>query len=248
MNGSKPQTAELLSQLIAKLQDLHDQIECVVCPATPYLDCAHSIIQSSSSKTTLQLGAQNIATEAITAFTGETSPQMLREFDCTYVIIGHSERRSLLHESDKLIARKVDVALSHGLRPILCVGETKEQQDAGHGFAVVATQLETVLGDVCAAEFKDAVIAYEPVWAIGTGLTATPDHAQSMHAHIRKLLADYDASMADQIRIIYGGSVNSGNVAELLQQPDIDGCLVGGASLKAQEFSDICHVAMGIAQ
>lgn len=245
MNGSKPQTAELLKQLVSNLQDLTTQIECVVCPASIYLDYAHAIITESSNKTAIQLGAQNIATNPVTAFTGEISPAMLREFGCTYVIIGHSERRKLLHESNQLIALRVAVALESGLKPILCVGETQEQQQAGQGFAVVAEQIESVLDEACISEYKDAVIAYEPVWAIGTGLTATPEQAQSMHAHIRHLLARYDEDIAAKIRIIYGGSVNSANAAELLQQADIDGCLVGGASLKAQEFSDICHIAMG---
>lgn len=244
MNGSKPQTAELLKQLIINMHDLTTQIECVVCPASIYLDYAHSIIESSN-KTSIQLGAQNIATNQVTAFTGEISPPMLREFGCTYVIIGHSERRKLLHESNQLIALRVGVALESGLKPILCVGETQEQQQAGQGFAVVAEQIQSVLDDVCIDEYKDAVIAYEPVWAIGTGLTATPEQAQSMHAHIRHLLSRYDEDIAAKIRIIYGGSVTSANAAALLQQADIDGCLVGGASLKAQEFSDICHIAMG---
>jgi triosephosphate isomerase len=248
MNGSKAQTTELLQQLLPKLGDLHAQIDCVVCPPSVYLDTAHHLIQSSNTVSAMQLGAQNVASELVTAFTGEISPAMLREFGCTYVIIGHSERRKMLHESDELIARKVDVALESGLWPILCVGETKEQQEAGHGFAVVAKQLRTVLDDVCITEFKHAVIAYEPVWAIGTGLSATPGQAQSMHAHIRNLLAEYDPEIAAAIRIIYGGSVNSANAAALLQQADIDGSLVGGASLKAQEFSDICHIAMGIAK
>ncbi|HSX20079.1 MAG TPA: triose-phosphate isomerase [Gammaproteobacteria bacterium] len=246
MNGNKKQAVELVQQLLANLTDLQQQIECVVCPPSVYLDCTHQVIQSSNTKIPLQLGAQNVATNPVTAFTGEISPAMLHEFGCTYVIIGHSERRKLLHESNELIARRVDVALDNSLRPILCLGETQEQQEAGRGFATVADQLQAVLDDVCISEFKNAVIAYEPVWAIGTGLTATPEQAQSMHVHIRKLIAEYDADIADNIRIIYGGSVTSANAVQLLQQPDIDGCLVGGASLKAQEFSEICHTAIGV--
>lgn len=248
MNGSKLQTAELLQQLLPKLQDLGSQIDCVVCPASVYLDYAHEIIHSANVSSPVQLGAQNIASDLVTAFTGEISPEMLREFGCTYVIIGHSERRRMLHETNNLVARRVDVALESSLHPILCVGETRQEQEEGQGFAVVANQLQAVLNDVCITEFRDAVIAYEPVWAIGTGLTATPEQAQSMHAHIRHLIAKYDPEIAQQIRIIYGGSVTSANAAELLQQNDIDGSLVGGASLKAQEFSDICHIAMGIAK
>lgn len=244
MNGSKLQAQELLSALYDNLADLKN-VDCVVCPASPYLDYVSSIIKSSN-KQTIELGAQNITPKNIPAFTGEISPAMLGEFGANYVIIGHSERRKLLHETDFLVAEKVDVALDAGLVPILCVGETQEEQAAGVGFAVVARQLEAVLGDVCIDELSRAVIAYEPVWAIGTGLSATPEQAQSMHAHIRKLIANYDVTIAEKIRIIYGGSVNSANATQLLEQPDIDGCLVGGASLKHQDFSDICHIAMGI--
>lgn len=244
MNGSKAQTAELLSAIIENLHDLRAQVDCLVCPASPYLDYASSIIKASNTE--VQLGAQNIASQAINAFTGEISPEMLREFACSYVIIGHSERRKFLHESNQLLAQKVDVALDAKLKPILCVGETREEQATGMGFAVVASQLQAVLDDICVSELEHAAIAYEPVWAIGTGLSATAEQAQSMHAHIRKLIAEYDANIAANIRIIYGGSVNGANAAQLLLQPDIDGCLIGGASLKAQEFSDICHIAMGI--
>lgn len=244
MHGSREQAVTLLEPLITNLQDLDHQIDCVVCPASPYLDCVSNIIELSNTK--IQLGAQNIASETITAYTGEISPDMLREFGCSYVIIGHSERRNLLHESNELIAKKMSVALESGLRPILCVGETKEEQEAGFGFAAVAKQIQFVLDELCIDELKHAVIAYEPVWAIGTGLSATPKQAQDMHAHIRSLLAEYDQDIANKVQILYGGSVNSKNIEELLRQKDIDGCLVGGASLKAQEFSDICHIAMGI--
>lgn len=245
MNGSKVQAQELLAGLYDNLADQTGQIDCVVCPAAPYLDVVSAIIKSYDKKT-IELGAQNITSQNIAAYTGEISPMMLGEFGVKYVIIGHSERRKLLHETDFLVAEKVDVTLDAKLVPILCVGETQEEQAAGFGFAVVARQLQAVLGDVCVAELSEAVIAYEPVWAIGTGLSATPEQAQNMHAHIRKLIAEYDVAIAEKIRIIYGGSVNSANAKQLLEQPDIDGCLVGGASLKHQEFSDICHIAMGI--
>lgn len=235
MNGNKPQVADLLKNLTAMLRDLSPNVECVVCPPNVYIDQASSLIKA----TNIGVGAQNVACSQITAFTGEISPTMLREFDCEYVIIGHSERRALLGETDELVARKFAVALEGGVAPILCVGETQEQQLAGRSFEVVTRQLQAVIAVVGMAAFKNTVIAYEPVWAIGTGLTATPTQAQQMHRHIRELI-DVD------IRIVYGGSVNSANAAALFAEPDIDGGLIGGASLKAQDFSDICHIAMGM--
>lgn len=242
MNGSKVITNDLLQQLKIKLSDGGQQIEAVVCPPSVYLSLAQEVIQGSN----IELGAQNIASSPVTSFTGEISPEMLREFGCDYVIIGHSERRTILAESDDLIAHKFKVALAGGLRPILCVGETQEQQGAGLGFAVVASQLQAVIDKLGISAFKDAVIAYEPVWAIGTGLTATPEQAQQMHEQIRHKIAAHDPDIAAAIRIVYGGSVNAGNAASLFKEADIDGGLIGGAALKAQEFSDICHIAMGM--
>jgi triosephosphate isomerase len=235
MNGSKPQVTSLLQSLTTMLQDLTPSVESVVCPPNIYIDQAAQLVKS----TNIEIGAQNVACSQITAFTGEISPVMLREFSCKYVIIGHSERRTLLAETDELVARKFAVALEGGVTPILCVGETQEQQLAGQSFEVVTRQLQAVMAVVGMAAFKNTVIAYEPVWAIGTGLTATPAQAQQMHQHIRSLV---DA----EIRIVYGGSVNSANAAALFAQADIDGGLIGGASLKAQDFSDICHIAMGM--
>jgi triosephosphate isomerase len=235
MNGSKPQVADLLKNLTTMLRDLSPNVESVVCPPNIYIDQVSSLVKS----TNIEIGAQNVACSQITAFTGEISPVMLREFSCKYVIIGHSERRALLGETDELVARKFAVALEGGITPILCVGETQEQQLAGQSFEVVMRQLQAVIAVVGMAAFNNTVIAYEPVWAIGTGLTATPAQAQQMHQHIRSLI---DA----EIRIVYGGSVNSSNAAALFAEPDIDGGLIGGASLKAQDFSDICHIAMGM--
>lgn len=235
MNGSKPQATELLQSLTIKLHDLDSSVESVVCPPSIYLDQVSQLVES----TNIETGAQNLASSQIPAFTGEISTIMLREFGCKYVIIGHSERRALLGESDELIARKFDVALKGGITPILCVGETQEQQLAGQSFAVVTRQLQVVIDHVGVDAFSNTVVAYEPVWAIGTGLTATPAQAQQMHQHIRSLIAA-------KIRIVYGGSVNSANAAALFAEPDIDGGLIGGASLKAQDFSDICHIAMGM--
>lgn len=237
MNGSKLQVNDLLQQLTMLLKDIDSGVESVVCPPNVYLDQAQKIINS----TNIEIGAQNIACSQIAAFTGEISPIMLREFGCKYVIIGHSERRALLGESDELIARKFSVALEGGVTPILCVGETQQQQLAGQGYDVVTSQLQVIIDKLGVQAFNNAVIAYEPVWAIGTGLTATPQQAQQMHRHIRALISA-------PVKILYGGSVNSANAAALFAEPDIDGGLIGGASLKAQDFSDICHIAMGMAK
>lgn len=233
MNGSKSMIKDLLGQLLPKLAELNDATECVICPPYVYLNF---VAESLSSGTQIKIGAQNLASATTPAYTGEISPVMLREFGCDYVIIGHSERRTLLNESDELIAHKFAVAVQGGLRPILCVGETRVQQEVGQGQEIVTRQLQAVLNFAGTAAFKDAVIAYEPVWAIGTGLTATPEQAQAMHAHIRSLVPA-------ATRILYGGSVNSSNAASLFSMPDIDGGLIGGASLKAQDFFDICYAA-----
>ncbi len=246
MNGSRTMVASLLQDLILKLADMPADLDCVICPPSLYLEQVNNIIQNSNYEKLIQLGAQNSASSAATAFTGEISPVMLREFACTYVIIGHSERRQLLQETDALVAAKFQLAKQSGLRPILCVGETQAENAAGQGFAVVARQLHAVVQHVGVQSFSDAVIAYEPVWAIGTGLTATPEQAQAMHAQIRGSLAALDKNIAANIRIIYGGSVSSSNAAALFAQADIDGGLIGGASLKAQDFSGICHAAMSM--
>ncbi len=235
MNGSKSQVTSLLQSLIGMLGDLDPNVESVVCPPNIYLSQAFDMVESSN----ISIGAQNIACSQVTAFTGEISSVMLREFGCKYVIIGHSERRALLDESDELIAKKFAVAIEGGLTPILCVGETQEQQAAGQSFEIVTRQLQAVISRLGMDAFSNTVIAYEPVWAIGTGLTATPGQAQQMHRHIRSLIKA-------EIKILYGGSVNSVNTASLFAEPDIDGGLIGGASLKAQDFSDICHIAMGL--
>lgn len=246
MNGSEAQISTLLQQLMPKLRDLRQQVDCVLCPPSIYMYHVHEVIKLSNMQNEVQLGAQNVASSVNPAFTGEISPAMLREFGCSYVIIGHSERRMLLLESDDLVASKFQLSAENSLTPILCVGETKEQQVVGDSFKIVANQIRAVIAKVGIAAFASAVIAYEPIWAIGTGLTATPEQAQDMHAYIRSVLAEYDTDIAVTSRIIYGGSVNSTNAVGLLQQADIDGSLVGGAALKAQDFSEICHIAMGM--
>lgn len=230
MNLNRKQVVELLVRLKTMLYDIHDAIEVVVCPPSVYLDLARMETKLSN----LKLGAQNVAQTSETAFTGEVSATMLSEFGCKYVIIGHSERRSLLGETDEQIANKLELARLADITPILCVGE-----QADEGFGVIAKQIEAVMKRVGEESMAEAVIAYEPVWAIGTGNTPTPDQIQDTHARIKELLPK-------KLKVLYGGSVKSSNAKEILEQPDVDGCLIGGASLKAQEFSDICHIAMGI--
>jgi len=239
MNGSRAQIQLLVQDLQSNLAQLSSDIECLVCPPSIYIDQVSQALKSSI----IQIGGQNCSEIAIAAFTGEISPAMLRDFGCNYVIIGHSERRLLLGETDDVIAAKFRVAQGAGLKPILCVGETKEQMQSGQSFLVVARQLQTVLTEVGINAFANAVVAYEPVWAIGTGLTATPEQAQNMHQQIREKFSNLSLDIAAKLRIIYGGSVTSGNARALFEQQDIDGGLIGGASLKARDFSDICHAA-----
>jgi len=188
------------------------------------------------------LGAQNLYPEAQGAFTGEVSPPMLVDIGCRYVIIGHSERRQYFGESDAFVNRKLRAALAHGLRPIVCVGESKPQRDAGQAEPIVTAQVRAALLEVPPDQMANVVIAYEPIWAIGTGDTATPADAQAMHAAIRATLAElYGSEIAATVRIQYGGSVKPDNIDELMAQPDIDGALVGGASLQAASFLRIIH-------
>lgn len=223
---------ELVEALLRDLGDTHDR-EVLVCPPYTALHALSSLLQ----ETPIMLGAQDVFYEAQGAFTGAIAPGMLKDVGCQYAIVGHSERRQIFGESDELINRKLRAALAAGLRPILCVGEIKPQRDAGQAESVVVGQVKAGLAGVSASELLNTVIAYEPVWAIGTGDTATPADAQAMHATIRGTLAElYDQATADQIRIQYGGSVKPDNVDELMSQPDIDGALVGGASLKADSF------------
>jgi len=189
------------------------------------------------------LGAQSLCAEAQGAFTGEVSGTMLRDVGCRYVLVGHSERRQLFGEHDALVARKFMAAQAHGLTPVLCVGETLEEREAGRTGDVVSRQLEAVLAVSGIAAFDRAVVAYEPVWAIGTGRNATPEQAQDVHASIRGQLSALDAIIGGSVRILYGGSVKASNARELFAMADIDGGLVGGASLKAEEFAQICAAA-----
>jgi triosephosphate isomerase (TIM) len=226
------EAVDLVEALLRDLGDTGDR-EVLVCPPFTALHALSPLLQ----ETPIGLGAQDVHYELQGAFTGAISPLMLKDVGCRYVLIGHSERRQLFGEDDALINRKLRTALANDLRPILCVGETKPQRDAGEAERVVVGQVRAGLAGVAAAALQHVVIAYEPVWAIGTGDTATPDDAQAMHATIRQIVAElYDQTSADQLRIQYGGSVKPDNVDELMSQPDIDGALVGGASLKADSF------------
>ena len=235
MNTSSASSAALAGELV-KLMGTVQEVDVAVCPPLVYLPAVGKALAGSR----IALGAQNMFYENDGAFTGEVSGAMLQDVGCRYVILGHSERRHVIGESDELINRKVLKALSDGLLPIFCVGELLEERKANRTLDVVRRQVKVGLEGVGRAEVAKVTIAYEPVWAIGTGLTATPQQAQEVHAMVRQLLAEmYDPPTADALRIQYGGSVKASNAAELLRQSDIDGALVGGASLKATEFHGI---------
>jgi triosephosphate isomerase len=235
MNGSRDSNAALLNALVASLGD-GCKTDVLVCPPSVYLQQAGELLKNSS----LMLGAQNMHAAQLGAFTGEISAPMLKDLGCTHVIVGHSERREIFQESDAFIADKFAAALANGVKPVLCVGETQAQREAGETEAIVLMQLKAIMQKAGTEAFADAMIAYEPVWAIGTGLTATPEQAQEVHALIRGTLARQNVEVANAIRILYGGSVKASNAKELFAQPDIDGALVGGASLVAEDFLAIC--------
>ncbi|MBT8420400.1 MAG: triose-phosphate isomerase [Gammaproteobacteria bacterium] len=235
MNGSKESAKSLIEGIKAGL-DRVKTTEMAICPPFIYIPTVAAMLEG----TTIALGAQNLAKEDPGAFTGEVAAPMLKDFGCTYVIVGHSERRAYYGETDALVAQKFVRAQQEGLVPIVCVGELLEEREAGKMEQVVARQIDAVLSAAGASALENAVIAYEPVWAIGTGKTATPDQAQEVHAFIRARIADKDAGIAEKVRIQYGGSVNAGNAAELFAMPDIDGGLIGGAALKIEDFLTIC--------
>ncbi|HEX7011923.1 MAG TPA: triose-phosphate isomerase [Steroidobacteraceae bacterium] len=238
MHGSRAENAELVEGLLLGLPG-EPPADLVICPPFVYLWEIGRLIKSSS----LALGAQSTCAEPVGAFTGEVSASMLKDVGCQYVIVGHSERRSLYMENDALVARKFLAAQSQELIPILCVGETLEERERGLTKQVVSRQVTAVLDLAGVAAFARAVIAYEPVWAIGTGKNATPEQAQEVHAHIRAEIAARDANIAAGVRVLYGGSVKAANAREIFAMPDVDGGLIGGASLKAEEFLKICAAA-----
>lgn len=238
LNGSKTMVNELIAGLRNQLSSV-EGCGVAIAPPVMYLDLA----KHAASGSHIVPGAQNVDVNLSGAFTGEVSADMLKDIGAKYIIIGHSERRTYHKESDELIAKKFEVLKAAGLIPVLCIGETEAENEAGKTEEVCARQLDAVLKTQGAEAFNGVVIAYEPVWAIGTGKSATPAQAQTVHKFIRDHIAKQDANVAAQVIIQYGGSVNDKNAAELFAQPDIDGALVGGASLKADAFAAIVKAA-----
>ncbi len=238
MHGSRAENAALLDALLHG-QQADATADVLVCPPSVYLWEAARLLKS----TNIALGAQSVCAESIGAFTGEVSASMLKDVGCQYALVGHSERRAIYKEDDALVARKFVAAQSQGLTPILCVGETLEEREAQRTFHVIARQLNAVLDVTGVAALAKSVLAYEPVWAIGTGKNASAEQAQEVHAFIRAELNKRDATIATAVRILYGGSVKAANAREIFAMADVDGGLVGGASLKADEFLKICAAA-----
>jgi triosephosphate isomerase (TIM) len=238
MHGSRSANETLLGDLEQRLNP-DWKVDVVVFPPYVYLADAVRMVDGE----VIAVGAQDVCAEPVGAFTGQVAAAMLKDVGCRYVIVGHSERRRLYHEDDVLVARKFAAVLQVGLTPLLCVGETLEEREANRTEAVVARQLEVVTAMNGVASLAKAIVAYEPVWAIGTGRTASPEQAQAVHAYLRSRIGLQDAKMAGHLRILYGGSVKAANAAELFAMPDVDGGLVGGASLSADEFLEICAAA-----
>ncbi|MDR5611881.1 MAG: triose-phosphate isomerase [Arsenophonus sp.] len=238
LNGSTKMVEELIGNL---RNELNNVTGCDVAIVPPALYLAQAKQALTGSK--IALGAQDVDVNLSGAFTGDTSAEMLKDIGAKYIIIGHSERRTYHQESDEFIARKFAVLKSQGLTPVLCIGESEEENSAGKTEQVCARQIDAVLNSLGASAFENSVIAYEPIWAIGTGKSATPAQAQAVHKFIRDHIAKQDPAIAEQVIIQYGGSVNASNSAELFSQPDIDGALVGGASLKADAFATIVNAA-----
>ncbi|WP_028079163.1 triose-phosphate isomerase [Solimonas soli] len=244
MNGARDANASLVHDVVFDSKRFPG-IDIVVCPPAVYIESVGAALNGSS----VQLGAQTLSEqEKPGAFTGEIHGGMLKDVGCSYVLVGHSERRSLYGESDALVAHKFKTAQACGLVPVLCLGETLAEREDGQTESVLARQLGAVVDLTGAAAFKSAVIAYEPVWAIGTGRTASPEQAQAAHAFIRGQLAKTNAKIANSTRILYGGSVKADNAATLFANADVDGGLIGGASLKAAEFLAICALAQSLCQ
>ena len=238
MHGSRAENAQLVESIAAGFGARAGR-ECVVFPPFVYLQ----ELARQLRDTAVRLGAQDVCAEAQGAFTGEVSAAMLKDVGCVYVLVGHSERRALYGENDALVARKYAAAQAKGLIPILCVGEQLADREAGRTHEVIGRQLDAVLAVSDVASLSRAVVAYEPVWAIGTGRNASPEQAQDVHAFVRGRIAARDAKIAAALPVLYGGSVKAGNAGELFAMPDVDGGLIGGASLKAEEFLAICAAA-----
>lgn len=239
MNGTSASVEALLSDL--KLRPISNNVEVLVFPGF-----LHTVVALSALKeTAVSVGVQDCsaADEAFGAYTGQVSASQAKDLGCSWVLVGHSERRSLLGETDEVVAQKFEQACKAGLKPVLCVGETRQERESGDSIAVVTAQLDAVMSRIAPEHWQGAVVAYEPVWAIGTGLTATPEQAQEVHAAIRSSIAKYCVKTASATRVLYGGSVKASNAAEIFAMEDIDGGLIGGASLSVNEFFAICHAA-----
>jgi len=243
MNTLAQSAVELAGALAKAVPSKLPAVEVAVCPPFPYLSGVATAIAGSG----VELGAQNVWHEKPGAYTGEVAVEMLVDVGCRWVIIGHSERRQILRETDEIISKKALAALAKGLSVILCVGETLDQRNAGDTERVLDSQMQGSLAGVAVQDFGKIVVAYEPVWAIGTGVTATTEQAESAHLHLRKWLASrYNSDVAATTRILYGGSVKAQNALSLLEQPDVDGALVGGASLKVDDFLPIVRAAESV--
>jgi triosephosphate isomerase len=238
MHGSRAANEALLTDLAERLVP-EWRTDVAVFPPYVYLADAVRTLEGGD----VAVGAQDVCAEPVGAFTGEVAAAMLKDVGCKYVIVGHSERRRLHHEDDSLVARKFGAAQKVGLIPVLCVGETLDEREADRTEVVVARQLDAVTAMNGIASFAEAILAYEPVWAIGTGRNASPQQAEAVHEYLRSRIAAQDAKLASRVRILYGGSVKASNAAELFSMPDVDGGLVGGASLSADEFLQICAAA-----
>ncbi len=243
MHGSMAMTDELVAGIAAAVAEMNN-VDTLVCPPYPFIAAAFSRAGTSG----LAVGAQDVCEQTGQgAFTGEVNGSMLKEIGCNYALVGHSERREYYAEDDQKVAQKYIAAQSADLVPVLCIGETQSEREAGQTEAVLTRQLRAVIDLAGIASFANAVVAYEPVWAIGTGLTASPDQAQDTHAFIRGIFASEDAIISRDLRILYGGSVKPGNASELFSCADVDGGLIGGASLEAESFTAICAAAEALA-
>ena len=241
MNGTRAEACTLVRAVAAALDgDGDGGVDVALCPPFVLLDLVAELLGGSSR---VMLGAQNVATETAGAFTGEVTAEMLLESGCRLVLVGHSERRQYYGETDEVVAAKAARAMEAGLTPVICFGESFADRESGATESVVARQLDAVIDNCGASALADSVLAYEPVWAIGTGLTATPAEANAAHEFLRTRVAEKDPQVAGGLRILYGGSVKSANASELFAMPDIDGGLIGGASLVADEFIEICRKA-----
>ncbi|MGD1991128.1 MAG: triose-phosphate isomerase [Chromatiales bacterium] len=238
MNGSRESIRSLLDGVTGGMGDVKNA-EVAVCAPAIYIPLVEELLTGSE----VAWGGEDLSVHASGAYTGEIAASMLNDFHCKYVIIGHSERRTYHKESDELVAEKYEAAMQAGLIPIFCIGETLDEREQGITNDVVARQVDAVINKLGVAALAKGVVAYEPVWAIGTGKTATPEQAQEVHAFIRSRVAASDASVAEALQILYGGSMNAGNASDLLAQSDIDGGLIGGASLKVDDFLAIAKAA-----